>query len=188
MGGLVRHTCINDDGGTPNRRCEACESERKTEIRGLQRGVPEERTVMPMQPNPFERETLPDGKVPGQLMERAEVRVTDAVTGGQKGSKLARFSLIPRDFLWELAEHYGRGARKYEDRNWQKGYKWSLTVDALDRHLSAWLHGTPENNWQPEDNDPETGSSHLIAVAWHVIALWWFHKHGRGTDDIRGVR
>lgn len=109
-----------------------------------------------------------------------EVRVTDAVTGGQKGSKLARFSLIPRDFLWALAEHYGRGAAKYDDRNWERGYKWSLTVDALDRHYAAWLEG--------EDNDSETGSSHLIAAAWHMIALWWFHRHSRGTDDVRRVK
>jgi len=107
----------------------------------------------------------------------AEIRVVDPKTGGQKGSKLARFSLIPRDFLWALAEHYGRGARKYEDRNWEKGYRWSLSVDALDRHLSLWLLG--------EDNDPETGSSHLVAVAWHAVALWWWHRRGLGTNDVR---
>jgi hypothetical protein len=125
------------------------------EVRGLQHGVPE-------------------------VAPQREVRITDPTTGGQKGSKLARFSLIPRDFLWALAEHYGKGAQKYDDRNWERGYKWSLTLDALDRHLNAWLMG--------EDDDPETGSSHLIAVAWHVIALWWFHRHGKGTDDVRGER
>ena len=107
----------------------------------------------------------------------SEIRVVDPTTGGEKGSKLARFSLIPRDFLWALAEHYGRGAQKYEDRNWERGYRWSLSVDALDRHLTAWLLG--------EDNDPETGSSHMVAVAWHAIALWWWHKRGLGTDDVR---
>lgn len=106
-----------------------------------------------------------------------EFRVVDPNTGGEKGSKLARFSLIPRDFLWVLAEHYGRGARKYDDRNWERGYRWSLSVDALDRHLSQWLLG--------ENDDPETGSSHLVAVAWHAIALWWWHKRGLGTNDVR---
>ena len=108
-----------------------------------------------------------------------EIRITDPLTGGQKGQKLARFSLIPRDLLWQLAEHYGQRASKYSDRNWQKGYKWSLTVDAMDRHYNAWIEG--------EDNDPETGSSHLIAAAWHLVALWWFHAHGKGTDDIRRI-
>lgn len=121
-----------------------------------------------------QQELIKDGR---SVSLPAEVRVTDPVTGGQKGSKLARFSLMPSDFLWALAEHYGRGAQKYEDRNWERGYKWSLTVDALQRHLNAWLLG--------EDDDPETGSSHLVAAAWHVIALWCFHRHGKGTDDVR---
>lgn len=106
-----------------------------------------------------------------------EIRVTDPLTGGQKGSKLARFSLIPADWLWALAEHYGIGAQKYEDNNWRKSYKWSLSLDAHSRHLSQWLQG--------EKTDAETGSHHLIAAAWHLIALWWFEQHGKGTDDLR---
>lgn len=27
----MRHTCIKDDGGTPNRRCEACEQEQQAD-------------------------------------------------------------------------------------------------------------------------------------------------------------
>lgn len=104
-----------------------------------------------------------------------EVRVTDPATGGQKGQKLARFDLLPWDVLTELAEHYGKGSQKYEDRNWQKSYSWSLSIGALCRHLAAWLAG--------EDDDPETGSCHLVAVIWHAIALRWFQKHGKGTDD-----
>lgn len=113
----------------------------------------------------------------------AEVRVTSA-TGGAKGSKPARFDMIPPDVLFELAEHYGRGEAKYPsdpetgEANWQKGYAWSLSVAALQRHLYAWLAG--------EDDDPETGSSHLLAVVWHAIALRWWQRHGRGTDDIQG--
>ncbi|MCA1841518.1 MAG: DUF5664 domain-containing protein [Actinobacteria bacterium] len=106
----------------------------------------------------------------------AEVRVVDPVTGGEKGSKLARFSLIPPIFLWHLAEHYGRGARKYADRNWERGYAWSLSVDALERHFNSWKMG--------ESHDPETGSNHLIAVAWHACALFCFSWWNIGTDDV----
>lgn len=106
-----------------------------------------------------------------------EVRVVDPTTGGEKGQKLARYDLIPVEFEEALANHYGLGARKYEDRNWERGYKWSLSIAALRRHLSAWLGG--------ESRDPETGSSHLICVAWHAIALFIFESRGLGTDDIR---
>lgn len=104
-----------------------------------------------------------------------EIRVTDPDTGGQKGQKLERFDLIPWDAITELARHFGRGARKYQDRNWERGYRWSLSYSALIRHLTQW--------WQGEDLDEETGTNHLIAVAWHALVLWWFQKHHKGTDD-----
>src|SRR5712691_8117614 len=77
----------------------------------------------------------------GAVPINQETRVVDPQTGGAKGRKLARFSLIPSEFLWALAEHYGRGSEKYADRNWEKGYAWSLCVDALQRHLHQWLTG-----------------------------------------------
>jgi hypothetical protein len=135
-----------------------------------------------------------EAEIERRIMERpddyltdmaGEVRVTSA-TGGEKGSKPARFDMIPPDVLWELAEHYGKGEAKYPsdpttgEANWQKGYAWHLSVAALERHLTAWLNG--------EDTDLETGSSHLIAVVWHAIALRWFQLHGRGTDDLQGRR
>lgn len=269
--------------------------------------------------------------------ELPEVRVVDPTTGGEKGSKLARFSLIPPEFLWALAEHYGKGAAKYTkvltiveacatignictcntqntvssvavsrlgvlpelnanvriqglgplstemsnenglvlpqdenaspsldllqkmklecsvnkeavpsaemdqtavgsilititkpesseesyvgpvtkdsdalgtirtvlqqhkptcsvqrlkfqpssvpgeiklsgDRNWERGYNWSLSVDALERHLTQWKQG--------EIYDPETGTHHLICVAWHACALFCYSIFGKGTNDI----
>ena len=110
-------------------------------------------------------------------MSLEEIRITDPNTGGEKGSKLARFSLIPTEFLWELACHYGRGARKYADRNWEKGYNWSLSVDALERHLAQWK--------LRETHDAETGTHHLVAVAWHACALFVFDIRGLGKDDVR---
>lgn len=106
----------------------------------------------------------------------AEVRVVDPETGGEKGMKLQRFSLIPFEFLWALATHYGIGARKYEDRNWERGYKWSLSLDAHNRHLNQFLMG--------QRRDLETGSHHLIAACWHLIALYIFDVRSLGTNDL----
>lgn len=109
------------------------------------------------------------------LEEPGEVRVTDATTGGQKGQKLARFDLIPPGPLTQLAEHFGRGARKYENRNWERGYNWSLSFGALQRH--AWAF------WGGEDLDPETGTPHIIAVAWHALVLAEFMRTHSEKDD-----
>lgn len=100
---------------------------------------------------------------------------TDPTTGAKKASKLARFDLVPVDPLYQLAEHYGRGAEKYQDRNWQKGYPWGLSYAALCRHLLKW--------WSGEDIDPETGSNHMTAVAWHAFALLEYTRTHPEMDD-----
>lgn len=119
-------------------------------------------------------------RVYGGQIDKGETRIVDAVTGGEKGSKLARFDLIPPSALWALAEHYGRGAQKYADNNWRRGYSWGLSYAALCRHLVAF--------WDGEDIDPETGSHHLTAVAWHAFTLFTFRVDGLGTDDRASYR
>lgn len=122
-------------------------------------------------PEPQPSEYAPNQQICGA----SEVRVTDPTTGGEKGSKLARFDLIPSQALWGLAEVYGRGAKKYADRNWERGYAWGLSMAALERHYNQWKQG--------ESIDGETGAHHLLQVAWHAFTLYMFQMFGRGTDD-----
>lgn len=110
-----------------------------------------------------------------------EYRVKDTGTGGEKGRKLARFELLPEDALWSIAEHFGRGAGKYEDRNWERGYDYSLSYGALRRHLAAWWQG------EDDDHDPVFGAyNHLDAVGFHALVLRTFVLRGVGTDDRPG--
>ena len=103
--------------------------------------------------------------VPMRGWPTGEVRVTSA-TGGQKGTKPERFDLIPAGPLRKLAHLYGNGAAKYEARNWERGYDWSLSFAAAMRHL--WLF------WGGEDIDAEMGLPHLTCAAFHLFALTEF--------------
>lgn len=103
-----------------------------------------------------------------------EVRSVSS-TGGEKGVKGARFDLIPTGPLFKIAEHLGIGASKYSDRNWERGYEWSKSYASLQRHIVAW--------WGGEDNDPELGSSHLAAVAFHVLVLLEYLETHPEFDD-----
>lgn len=105
----------------------------------------------------------------------SEEVLTTSSTGGQKGVKLERYDLIPVGPLRELALHYGRGARKYGENQWRKGYEYSKSIAALQRHLEAFKGG--------EDIDEETGSPHMAAVAWHVFALLEFAETFPRHDD-----
>lgn len=104
-----------------------------------------------------------------------ELRIRNPITGGEKGKKRARFDLIPPHALIQVAEHYGKGAEKYEDRNWERGYEWSLSFAAMQRH--AWAF------WTGEDYDPETATHHLAAVVFHAFALMTFGVTHPELDD-----
>ncbi len=96
----------------------------------------------------------------------AETIVTNNITGGKKGGKPERFDLLPWAELAEVARLYGRGAEKYEDRNWEKGYEISFSFSALMRHLTLF--------WNGEDLDGETGCHHLASVIFHALAMMRF--------------
>lgn len=102
-------------------------------------------------------------------------RASKSATGGEKNVKDERFDLIPVDALTQLARHYGAGARKYDDNQWRKGYEYSKSYAALQRHLTQW--------WGGEDIDEETGSNHMAAVAWHAFTLLTFIKDFPEFDD-----
>lgn len=113
----------------------------------------------------------------GQARARATERRVTADSGASKGVKDADYSLIPTEPLRLLAEHYGRGSQKYEPvngiDNWRNGYPWSLSYAALQRHLNAF--------WAGEDIDPDSGSPHLAAAAWHCFAL----MHWGESEEMR---
>jgi len=104
-----------------------------------------------------------------------EVRIVDPVTGGEKGQKQARFGGADARALLEEAKVYGFGEEKYARFNYLKGYRWSLSIDALFRHLFAFMDG--------EDRDPESGLLHTAHVTWHARTLSSFLLRALGTDD-----
>lgn len=103
-----------------------------------------------------------------------EVRTVSA-TGGQKGTKPERYDLIPVEALAHVARLYGAGAVKYSAHNWRKGYEWSKSYAAMQRHATQF--------WAGEDTDAEMGTPHLASVIFHAMALLVFMEEHRGFDD-----
>ena len=69
-----------------------------------------------------------------------------------------RYDLIPPKSLRRLAQHYENGAKKYGDRNWEKGQPLSRYLDSAIRHTFNYLDGQ-------RDED------HLIAAIWNLMAI-----------------
>lgn len=60
--------------------------------------------------------------------------------------------------------------------NWRRGYEWSKSYAAAQRHMTAF--------WDGETNDPESGEPHLAHAGFHVLAmLTWLAEQGEGADN-----
>lgn len=69
------------------------------------------------------------------------------------------------------------GSIKYSAGNWATGdgFEWSRLYGALLRHMVAWASG--------EDNDPESGLSHLYHAGCMLAFLIAHVDRKHGTDD-----
>jgi hypothetical protein len=114
-------------------------------------------------------------KVKESVVETAE-RVRSEVTAGRKDDigKL-RYDLFPPGPLSLVAEVFTIGAKKYDDRNWEKGIKWGRIFGALMRHAWKW--------WGGEKNDPVDGQHHLASVAWCCLVLMEYERTHPEMDD-----
>lgn len=71
-----------------------------------------------------------------------------------------------------LAQHYEEGAKKYADRNWEKGMPFSRYVDSAKRHLDKYVMGM-------------TDEDHLAATAWNIFAIMHHQELGQlELDDM----
>lgn len=69
-----------------------------------------------------------------------------------------RPDLIPIEPLRRLAKHYENGAKKYGDRNWEKGQPLSRYYASAMRHMWDYMEG-------------DYSEDHLAAAAWNIFAI-----------------
>jgi len=83
-----------------------------------------------------------------------------AETGAQSDPSHANaaMELLSPYSLWQLSTWFGKGAKKYAPRNWEKGIPFSVIVGKLQRHLQQYLMG-------------KTDEPHLDAIGWMWHAL-----------------
>ena len=85
--------------------------------------------------------------------------------------------LLPFAALEQVSMVLAFGAEKYAPHNWRAGdgLAWSRLLGAALRHLMAWGAG--------EDNDKETGLSHLAHTCCCALFLLSYAIEGGGQDD-----
>lgn len=101
----------------------------------------------------------------------------ELTTGIKNDQSKMRYDLVPALALDGVVTVLTYGANKYQDRNWEKGIKWGRVFAAAMRHMWAW--------WRGEENDPESGISHLSHAACNIFFLIHYEKMKMGDWDDR---
>jgi len=103
---------------------------------------------------------------------------TDLADGGglRFNAEKNLIELVPPEWTWALGDVTTQGSKKYAQRNWERGMKWSIMVGCASRHLLKFLVG--------ERYDPETGCHHLAMAAWNMLALMSYDLREIGDNDI----
>lgn len=83
--------------------------------------------------------------------------------------------LVPPDAIEAMAAVLGKGAEKYDERNWEKNNKLSVPYASLMRHLLKF--------WEGEDLDPESGLPHTYHILMNAAMLVRYEKVGGELDD-----
>jgi hypothetical protein len=106
-------------------------------------------------------------------------------TAARANAGKLRWSLLPLEVLAPVVEVLMFGAKKYAAWNFTngKGLSWTEVGESTQRHLNAWLSG--------EDNDPESGLSHLGHIGCNLMFLLYYRMYaskGYGERDDRFKR
>lgn len=92
-----------------------------------------------------------------------------AVRDIQEGK--GRLDLLPACAILRVARHFENGARKYTERNWEKGIPVHSFIDSSLRHLMCYLDG-------------KTDEDHLCAAAWNLLCAMWTEEKRPDLQDI----
>lgn len=82
-----------------------------------------------------------------------------------------RMDLLPACAIIRLSKHFENGAKKYEERNWEKGIPTHSFIDSAIRHLMKYLDGA-------------TDEDHLCAAAWNCMCCMWTEEKRPDLIDI----
>lgn len=73
--------------------------------------------------------------------------------------------------LLEVAKQYEDGARKYADRNWEKGIDLHVFIDSAVRHYLKYIRG-------------DTDEPHDRAFVWNMLGAIWTHENKPELIDL----
>lgn len=117
-----------------------------------------------MKPDEFDRQA-----------EQAPVAAQAQEGGAKQTDGKLPLQLTPWLSVMEMVRVLEFGAQKYDSWNWSKGLSFMGCIASTMRHLIKFISG--------QDNDDESGLSHIAHAMCNCAFLLHFVKMGGGTDD-----
>lgn len=112
----------------------------------------------------------------------ARIRNSSISTPNEDSNKSQRLNTgkpqcneIDPAFILGIAKVLTKSREKYDRANWTKSTDWRTPYDSAMRHLLAFQSG--------EDNDAETGQSHLLHCATNLMFLHYYANTQPENDD-----
>jgi len=111
----------------------------------------------------------------GARREFSTGAVRDIADGkGRAAINIFRNHILRTDkstLILEVSKQYEDGARKYSDRNWEKGIPVHCFIDSGVRHYLKFLRGDQD---EPHDR----------AFVWNLLGAIWTHQHHPELIDL----
>lgn len=120
----------------------------------------------------------------GELEYLASIKMIIAKEGVKHDQKKLPIHLFPWDVVFPISEVLAFGAKKYGDRNWEKGMDWDRLYRALMGHMVDWFQQIDKGNGP--GNDEETGRNSLHHAACCMVFLVAYSQRKIGNDNRPG--
>ena len=106
------------------------------------------------------------------VYNQGEMQTTEQGANREANDGRGRFDLFPYEAMESLAKWYEEGAKKYGDRNWEKGLSVRDCINRMVRHSHKAANGL-------------TDEDHLSAVMWNAAAAITMMKRRPDCNDHR---
>lgn len=103
---------------------------------------------------------------------QGEMQTTNQGANREANDGRGRFDLFPYEAMEDFAKWYEEGAKKYGDRNWEKGLSVKDCINRMVRHALKAACGL-------------TDEDHLAAVMWNAAAAKTMIKRRPDCNDHR---
>lgn len=103
------------------------------------------------------------------------IEEVDRALGAKQTDGKLPLDLVPWLSVMEMTRVLEFGAQKYDAWNWSKGLHYMKILAGVMRHILKFIGG--------QDNDDETGLSHLAHAMCGIAFILHFVKMGGGVDD-----